>query len=152
MDEKDRPGGLTALAVINFIFAALSLLGILGTFLSKMLISRVPMDQMSEAQVAQLNALQNMSGLTLAVIVCMSLISFVLLLLSGIGYLKQKKVMGRLLGSSYGALSIIYTIVSTMVFSGVFGKSFGLMSIIGLVYPVLTLILLNTVYKDDLIY
>ena len=152
MDEKDRPGGLTALAVINFIFAAFSLLGILMTFLARVFISRIPMDQMSETQAAQLDAFQNMSGATLAVIVCVSTISFLLLLLSGIGYLKQKKVMGRILGSIYGVLSIIYTISSTLMFSGMFGKSFGIGSIIGLVYPVLTLILLNTVFKDDLIF
>jgi hypothetical protein len=152
MDEKDRPGGLTALAVINFIFSAFSLLGIFGPFITRMLISRMPMDQMTDAQVAQLTALQNMSGLTLAVITCMSAITFLLLLLSGIGYLKQKKVMGRILGSSYGALRIIYVLMSTMIFSGVFGGSFGVMSVISLIYPVLTLILLNVVYNDDLIY
>jgi hypothetical protein len=152
MDEQDRPGGLTALAVINFIFAAISALGILMTFISRSLISSMPMDQMSEAQIAQLTVVQNMSGTTLAIIACVSTISFLLLLFSGIGYLKQKKVMGRVLGSSYGVLSIIYSIISTMIFSGAFGKSFGIMAIIGLIYPVLTLILLNTVYKDDLIY
>jgi len=93
-----------------------------------------------------------MSGLTLAVIVGMGMISFLLLLISGIGYLKQKKVMGRVLGNTYGVLTIIYTLSSTMIFSGVFGKSFGVGSAIGLIYPVVTLILINTVYKDDLIY
>jgi len=81
MDEKDRPGGLTALAVINFVFAAFSIIGILGTVFSRSLISNIPMNQMTEAQAAQLGALQNMSGLTLAVIICMSVISFVLLFL-----------------------------------------------------------------------
>ena len=152
MEEKDRPGGLTALAVINFIFAALSLLGIFAPFITRILISSMPMDQMNDAQVAQLTAIQNMSGLTLAVITCMGVILFLLLLLSGIGYLKQKKVMGRILGSSYGALSIINTVMSTVIFSGALGRSFGIGAIIGLIYPVLTLLLLNFIYQDDLIY
>jgi hypothetical protein len=152
MDEQDRPGGLTALAVINFIFAALSLLGILAIFFVRIFINSIPMDQMTEAQAAGLAALQNMSGSTLAVMTCISTITFLLLLLSGIGYLKQKRVLGRILGSIYGVLSIIHTILSTTIFSGVSGKSFGITSIIILIYSVLTLILLNTVYKDDLIY
>lgn len=152
MDEKDRPGGLTALAVINFILAALSLLGIFGPFITRILISNIPMDSMTDAQVAQLTAIQNMSGLTLAVITCVSAVRFLLLLLSGIGYLKQKKVMGRVLGSCYGALGIIYVFSSTTIFSQVLGGGFGVMSVISLIYPVLTLILLNFIYKDDLIY
>lgn len=152
MDEKDRPGVLTALAVINFIFAALSILGILGTLFTKNFVSNMPMDQLSESQAAQIVALQNMSGSVLAVIICTSIIFFLLLLLSGIGYLKMKRVLGRILGSVYGTAAVIYSILSTVVFTEEFGKSFGIMSIIGLIYPVLTLILINTVYKDDLVH
>ncbi len=42
MEEKDRPGGLTALAVINFIFAAFGLIGIPMLFVSKLFISNIP--------------------------------------------------------------------------------------------------------------
>ena len=151
MEEKDRPGGLTALAVINFIFAAFGLIGIPMVFVSRMFISNIPLDQLNESQAAQLTAYQNMSSTTLAVIVGWGIVSFLLLLLSGIGYLKQKKVMGRILGSSYGILAVIYTLLSTLIFAGVFGRSFGVGAIIGLIYPVLTLLLLNFVYQDDLI-
>ncbi len=152
MEEKDRPGGLTALAVINFIFAAFGLIGIPMLFVSKLFISNIPLDQLTEAQAAQLSAFQNMSAATLALIVGWRTIALLLLLLAGIGYLKQKKVMGRFLGSAYGILAVIFTLLSTLMFSGAFGQNFGIGTIIGLIYPVLTLLLLNFVYQDDLIY
>lgn len=152
MENTERPGGLTALAVINFIFAAFSLLGALGTIVGRMFIGNAPMDQMSEQQAAQIAAFQNMSVTTLTIIVCMNIVYFLLLLLSGIGYLKLKRILGWLLGTVYGAVAIIYTILSTMVFSGASGKSFGVGAIIGLIYPVLTLILLNTVFKKNLVH
>lgn len=152
MEERQRPGGLTALAVINFVFAAFSLIGAFGTILARSFISNVPTDQLSQQQAAQITAMQNMSGTTLAVIVCMNLIFFLLLLLSGIGYLKLKRVLGRGLGNFYGAAAIIYSILSTLAFSGEFGKSMGVGFILGLIYPVLTLILLNTVFKKDLVH
>ena len=96
MEENDRPGGLTALAVINFIFAAFNVIAVLGTLLAKVFINSIPMDQVSETQAAQIaaaqEAFQNMSGAILLIIVLIGAIKFLLLLLSGIGYLKQKKV------------------------------------------------------------
>ena len=52
MDEKDRPGGLTALAVINFIFAAISLFAAFSLLIGRMFIDQIPMDQLSETQAA----------------------------------------------------------------------------------------------------
>jgi hypothetical protein len=152
MDEMKRPGGLTALAVINFVFAAVSLLGAFGTVIGKMFIDNMPMEPMSEQQAANLAVMQNMSGLTLAIIVCMNIIYFLLLLLSGIGYLKMRRILGRFVGNFYGAAVIIFSLLSTMVFPGVFGRSIGIGTIIGLIYSVLTLILLNTVFKKNLVH
>jgi hypothetical protein len=152
MDEMKRPVGLTVLAVINFIFTAFSLLGAFGIIVAKNFINNMPMDQLSEQQAAQMAVMQNMSGTTLTVIVSMNIIYFLLLLLSGIGYLKLKKIMGRFVGNVYGAAAVIYSILSTMVFPDVFGKSPGIGAIISLIYPVLTLILLNTVFKKNLVH
>ena len=151
MDEKKRPGGLTALAVINFIFAALSLFSVLAITLGKAFVDYIPMDQMTEQQAAGVATLQNMSPTTVAVIAGWGIFGFLLLLISGIGYLKRKKVTGRIIGSVYAILSIVYAIASATLFSGVTGERFGIGSIIGLIYFVLTLILLNTLYKDDLV-
>jgi hypothetical protein len=151
MDDKKRPGGLTALAVINFIFAALSFFGLIGFATMSLVTSKIPMDQMAETQKAPLLALQNMGHPMFAILIAITFVTFLLLLLSGIGYLQQKKVLGRTLGTIYGGLAILHVIVSPMLFPKELGGSFSIMSIIGLIYPALTLILINTTFKDDLV-
>jgi hypothetical protein len=72
-----------------------------------------------------------------------------LLIASGVGYLKQKKVLGRGLGNAYAILAIVSSVVSGLVVSAEAGGGFNIGTIIGLVYPVLTLALLNTTFKED---
>jgi len=70
-----------------------------------------------------------------------------LMIASGVGYLKQKKFLGRTLGNTYGVLAIADTIIGLALLHG----AFSFWTIIGLVYPVLTLALLNTTFKDDFV-
>jgi hypothetical protein len=59
--------------------------------------------------------------------------------------------MGWGLGNFYAIISIINNIASIFIFtSEMEGGGFRITTIIGLIYPVLTLILLNTTFKDDL--
>ena len=81
----------------------------------------------------------------------MTIVSSLLLLLSGIGYIKQKRVMGRYLGSTYGIVNILNSIVSGFFFAKELGGGFNLGTVIGLIYPVLTLILVNTTFREDLV-
>jgi hypothetical protein len=150
MNQENRPGGLTALAVINFIFSGWGLIGLAGLAVMFALMGKIQTENMQEAQKAQIEALQNMGFPVIILIFVLSIISSVLLLLSGIGYLKQKKVMGRLLGNLYAVINIINSIISVIMFSSVPGGGFNLSIIIGLIYPILTLILLNTTFKEDL--
>ena len=150
MNQEKRPGGLTALAVINFIFSGWGLIGLLGLAAMFAFIGKIPTDDMQEAQKAQIEAFQNMGLPMFIFIFVLSIVSSVLLLLSGLGYLKQKKVMGRLLGNLYAVISIISSIVSGIMFSSELGGGFNIGTIIGLIYPILTLILLNSTFKDDL--
>ena len=80
----------------------------------------------------------------------LTILTAVLLLLSGIGYLKQKKILGWGVGNAYGIISIVSSVVSGFLFPSEMGGGFQIMTIVGLIYPVLTLILLNTTFKDDL--
>jgi predicted small integral membrane protein len=150
MNEGKRPGGLTALAVINFILAGLGLLSVFGMVALVGLMDKIPTDQMDEAQKAQIEAVQNMGMPTLVLIIVLSLLSGVLLLLSGIGYLKQKRVLGRVLGNAYALFAIVGSIVSGLLFKPELGGGFHFGTIIGLIYPILTLVLINTTFKDDL--
>jgi hypothetical protein len=68
-----------------------------------------------------------------------------LLVISGIGYLQQKRVMGKILGTVYALTSLLST-----VFTHALAKEdFTLGSIFFLIYPILSLFLLNTVFSDD---
>jgi len=150
MNEEKRPGGLTALAVINFIFSGWGLIGLIGLAAFFALIGKIPTDDMQEAQKVQMEALQNMGLPVFIVIFALSLVSSTLLLLSGIGYLKQKKFLGRTIGNIYAVITIISSIVSGILFAPALGGGFNIGTMIGLIYPVLTLILLNTTFKEDL--
>ncbi|MHC4648088.1 MAG: hypothetical protein ACYTBJ_21725 [Planctomycetota bacterium] len=150
MNEEKRPGGLTALAVINFILSGWGLISLLGFAASFAFIGKVPTDEMEEAQKAQIEAFQNMGLSVFVIIFALSLISCVLLLLSGIGYLKQKKFLGRTMGNTYAVVAIVGSVISGMMFAPELGGGFNIGTIIGLIYPILTLVLLNTTFKEDL--
>ena len=150
MQEGKRPGGLTALAVINFVFAGFSVLSLLGTAALFTLIDKIPTDQMDGAQRAQIEALQNLGTGALVFILAINLLTGLLLLLSGIGYLKQKRVLGWMVGNAYAVVSIVSNVVSAMMFARELGGGFNIMTIVGLVYPILTLVLINTTFKGDL--
>ena len=151
MNEGKRPGGLTALAVLNFVFAGFGFLSLFGLIAFFFLIGMIPTEGMGEQESAQIEALQKIGLPLLIVTVGLSLISSVLLLTSGIGYIKQKKFLGRILGSGHGILTIISSIITGLLFGSELGGGFNIGTIINLIYPVLTLILLNTTFKDDLI-
>jgi hypothetical protein len=150
MEDKKRPWGLTALAVVNFIFAGLAIIGVIG-LVSIIMLSTLPADQIPEAQKAQLEAFTNMGTPMFSMLIATNVLSFILLLLSGIGYLKLKKILGRMMGNIYGIIGVLYVIISVTLISAEMGGGFNIGTILNLGYPVLTLILLNTIFKDDLV-
>lgn len=139
MAEGKRPGGLTALAVLNFVFGGLGAIVMLGVFA---LLGAV--DQASGGEA--MNELSKQPGAGMIWLsLLLSLATVVLMITSGVGYLGQKRFLGRTLGNAYAITSI----VSSAVGIGVSG--FGIGTIVGLIYPVLTLALINTTFKDDLV-
>ena len=150
MNEEKRPGGLTALAVITFVFSGFGMLSLFCFLAFFALRGKIPTDNMEEVQKAQIEALQNL-GLSMLIFICvLNILSSVLLLLAGIGYLKQKKFLGRTMGNLYAAITIISSIISGILFAPELGGGFNIGTMLGLIYPVLTLILLNTTFKEDL--
>lgn len=155
MASGNRPGGLTALAVINFILGGLSLLGSLGTMALIPFLGRIAeqasTQNMTPAQQEQIQALADVGSGTFLVLLCISLISAILLIVSGIGYLKLKKFLGRTLGSAYAIVGIVSSASSSALMPDTLGGGFNIMVIVGLIYPVLTLILLNLTFKEDFV-
>jgi hypothetical protein len=70
---------------------------------------------------------------------------------SGVGYLKLKKFLGRTIGNVYAIVSIVYSAASPFLLPAALGGGFGIAAIIGLIYPLLTLILLNTTFREDFV-
>ncbi len=139
MADGRRPGGLTALAVLNFVFAGLGLLGLLAV-----------LALLTAADVSSGGELTGGGGISKGMIYVALLLGIVrmgVLLTAGIGYIKQKRFLGRTLGNVYAILAIADTIIGIALLK----QGLGIGGIIGLVYPVLTLVLINTTFKDDLV-
>ncbi len=149
MDQEKRPGGLTALAVFNFIFAGFGIIGFIGFAAMLGFMDMIPTDEMAPEQKAQFEAFQEMGTLFFVAILALMLVSIVLEIISGIGYLKQKRVMGWVVGNVYAIFSVVSGVVSGLLMKPELGGGFNLSAILGLVYPVLTLILLNMTFKED---
>jgi hypothetical protein len=148
-EEVKRPGGLTALAVINFIFGGLGIISSVFSFISMSMIGNISTSGMPESAKAKIEALQKIDPSLFAIMIGMGIISALLLLLSGIGYIKQKRVLGRIIGNVYGFYGILSVIISYLIIPKELGGQ-GTWSIISIIYPILTLILLDTVFKNDL--
>src|SRR5262245_19128158 len=120
-----RPGGLTALAVINFIFAGFGLLGAAGIA-----------SAMNNAEIRAAfdeSVGHPVSDQWLALILALNVLVAALLLVSGIGYLGRKRVMGRVLGSVYGILGLASSAYE------VSQRGMRIETMVGIVYPLLTL-------------
>jgi len=180
MSEGKRPGGLTAMAVFNFIGTGLDLIGILvilalvlGSGALVKIIEEGEAKQQEAAQrreqteaqkreaakrqeelekaKKQLAIFEEFEGKYLALIIALNLACATLLLLSGIGYLMQKRFLGRKLGIAYALISIPTSLVELNLTPAEAGGGFSLASLIAFFYPVLTLILLSTTFREDFV-
>ncbi len=140
MADGKRPGGLTALAVLNFVFGGIGAIFALLAFGGLSLIREAA--QRAEAAGAKVE-----QSLGLAyVVVLLTAVGAFLLITSGVGFLKQKKFLGRTLGTVYALVSLGGTALTV-----VNGGGIGIGTIIFSVYPILILIMVNTTFKDDLV-
>jgi hypothetical protein len=138
-----RPGGLTALAVLNFVFAGLGILAYLALLAAAKLVDTAA-SKVGDAVGEKAPGVPT----SVYVVLLIGFVTVAIMLTAGVGYIQQKKFLGRTLGNVYAVMSLGNTALSLAIIKG---ASFGFGTIIGLVYPVLTLILLNTVFKDDFV-
>lgn len=155
MSEGKRPGGLTALAVINFVFGGFGALGSLGMLAIMAFINVAAQsadnEGASEAQREMAKAWEEIGMGFFYLILLLGAVSAMLLIASGVGYLQQKKFLGRTLGNAYAVISIASSLLMGVMITSDAGGGFNIGTIIGLVYPVLTLILLNGTFKEDFV-
>ena len=151
MAASDRPGGLTALAAVNFLWAVVGMFGMLlvlitvgGVFYA----ARNPgahADQILHGhEPAYLVTLWLVLG-------AWNMVEIGLLTASGIGYLRQRRVLGRWVGNVYGVLGIICNILVVQYLPVEMGGGgqYGIGNVTSLFYPAFTLVLLNLVFRRD---
>ena len=146
MAEGTRPGGLTALAVLNFVFGGFTAIGVLIVVALLGLAEAATGGVLSE-EIAKSIAHEGRLGWGVVMaILALGIAIPALLIISGVGYIKQKRVLGRTMGNLYGIVALLVMAVRLYT-----GKELGVVAIIDLIYPVLTLIMINTTFKEDLV-
>jgi len=155
MASGNRPGGLTALAVVNFIWGGFSCLGAIGAValiaLMGTITDRAATQDLPPEQLAQIEAMSEVGDGLFIVLAVISLVTAVLLIASGIGYLKLKKFLGRTLGNVTAILGVVSTLGSAVALPAAIGGGFNIMVLVGLIFPLLTLFLLNVTFKEDFV-
>ena len=139
MSAGQRPGGLTALAVLNFVFGGIKAIVILGLFALLGAASQTTGVDVGEA-VAKIEG-----GGLVWVSILLGLATTVLLIVSGVGYLGQKRFLGRTMGNAYAICSLADSAIGLMAGGNM------LVTLIFAVYPLLTLMLINGTFKEDLV-
>ncbi len=129
-----RPGGITALAVFNFVFGGIA---IITSLLSIAFIENAQ----KEFEHYGLTVSETVLYFTFS----FALVVAVLEVISGIGYLRLKNKMGKQLGTIFAISSIIYTATQVQFMEG----ATGFMVVPDFAYPVITLFLLHLTFRDD---
>jgi hypothetical protein len=130
-----RPGGLTALAVFNFISAGFFVIA--GLLLIATLAG----------------AGKRPPGMSESFLTMQTLYLFVdsgLLLVAGIGYLKMRRGMGRWLGTGEAIFSLLF-FGYVLGYTLGQGQPFMFSALQQLIYPGITLVLLNWVFRENLV-
>lgn len=135
-----RSGGLTALAVINFVLAGFAVMGVCIA-LTGSTYFRTHMHGGGHVYDKTLRPPAAHTPVTQV----FGVVQAGLLIAAGVGYLRQTR-WGRTLGNAYGVVGIVGGFVGLALWPNIFAV---IGTGLGLVYPVLTLILLNTVLRNQ---
>lgn len=135
-----RPSGLTALAVFNFVLAGWGLIKLLGVAI----VLSVGATQGQDAPPPPPTGLMLM---TLAYLI----FDVGLMIVAAIGYLKLKRILGRWVGTGEAVFSLVY-FAAMVIYVQSMGLPFALGNLSTLVYPCLTLVLLNVVFRENLVH
>ncbi len=151
MSGSGRPGGLTALAIMNFVLAAYLALTFLG-LATMLLMPDSSFAHMSDEERQQMKEAKDaLKDPRVLVPTLVKVPAMVLLLLSGAGYLMQKKWLGWVAGNGYAVLDVGSSIASAITVKSMeLGGGFNLGMMAGILYPLFTLILINTTFRADL--
>jgi|ERR1043166_6978600 hypothetical protein len=152
MANPDRPGGLTALAWINFILAGYLLMSATGVIMTmvfrpkiELAASRAAAEAAEEADEDPVVTQELPPDHVLVLFVCLMAVCAVLYVVAAVGYLKLKFILGRVLGT-VTALFAVGTALAEIVLSP---RGIQVGHYLGLMYPALTLLLLHVTFRHD---
>jgi len=163
-----RPGGLTALAVINFVWAAFTFISgfaavsspfympALAAQAEKAAANESRPEKQKEATEAAVHMREVSNQITLHKELVMldggaKLVLGLLLILSGIGYLKLRRFLGRTLGLVYATVAVLWGCAVLLWVQKEMGESPGIFSLIGFIYPAVTIFALLVTFRDDFV-
>ena len=109
--NRQRPSGLTIMAILNFVFGGL---GIIALF-----VLAVVQDQLNKLTGGQLLTWANY------LMLFMRLVTVVLAICSGVGYLGMKRLTGWVLGNAYASVAILNSILYAVLL-----EQFGIMTFV----------------------
>ncbi|MCA8955895.1 MAG: hypothetical protein KDC87_07465 [Planctomycetes bacterium] len=159
MSEGARPGGLTALAIINFcaaaydlVFGTLATLAVMLVFQSGRVRESVRQRGDGARTLEMMDKLHEHAGFMWATAGA-NAVCGVLLLIAGIGYLKQRRRMGRGIGNLYAVVSLLSLVSLTVTMPDIAEEQsvLSFLTLLVAVYPLLTLFLLNVTFKEDFV-
>lgn len=138
-----RPGGLTALAVFNFVFGGLAAISnLLGLAFVGMVIKAA-----EDAQRGQQGGMPIPSANTLYLLYAFGAIRAGLLIMSGVGYIGLRRKIGWLFGNVYALCALVGIALELTLIRA----QFSIFSLIDFVYPLITLFLLNVIFRKDFV-
>jgi len=127
---RARPTGLTVMAILNFIFGGLGIIALFFLMLAQHWLYELT----SGAALTWANYLMYFTR-TVNIFLAVS---------SAVGYLRLRWFLGYVLGNAYASLAIL-----NMLLYAVLLDEFGIMSFFWLIWPLLTLFLLNLVFRKE---
>jgi len=148
MATSDRPSGLTALAVIQFIFCPLEGIGCIGLIAMRLIAGQTQAEAHPHPESA---IFASIPWLNIIALVIFGMLSALLLLLSGIGFLKRKRLLGRWVGNVYAVVAIGYAASSLVLLPKELTGGVTLDLIRSFFYPLFLALLLNFVFRKDLV-
>lgn len=147
MSESTRPGGLTALAVLHFVFGGKRIADTLGFVAMRSL--RDQMDDRKPREIA--DALAAVDATAFTTVSMLAVLTGLAMIAAGVGCLKLRARLGRRLGTIAALATIGVTIAYAMLLRGTRAGDFTLLTIVQLLFPLLTLFLLNVTFKDEFV-
>lgn len=131
-----RPSGLVVLAILNFVFAVPSLWAAVAIYEFETTdLRRGTPTPLVDASAASL------------LLLATALVIAGLLITSGIGYLKQHRLLGRAVGNAFAVVSIATALVVVSITHGLVGS----IALLCMLYPIATAALINGPLRTALV-